>query len=379
MTSTDAELFSDEDRLVIEGGSRLLTVDLPTQPNLLPSSDNDCFEGLRVKFAELLSVSDRRVVLYDTYDAAAQASLEKMQSVSQQSTGQVVGPTIGASSLASSCDTGDLKYLAVDVEPDSLGISPRGIAQAIQSESTDIVGVIIAHPFGHPANMPVLLEMLSGYDLPFVQECSESFLSSTHDELVGTTGTASIFSVRESLSISHNFINGSSPTIVVFGDNQEDEFIKHAMDVTRLGCTEDEMQLLSGAAASIETRIECRRRLSWELNFRLRGVASIAKMSHARKIKHNYSSFVLRIRGPGWRKDVSESILALNEEGVDFQLAIEPDYSDGYKDFVSDRFPVTDRIVRDSISLKLHEGLNEQHIDIVGKILRKVAVWASKA
>jgi dTDP-4-amino-4,6-dideoxygalactose transaminase len=166
---------------------------------------------------------------------------------------------------------------------------------------------------------------------------------------------------------------------VVFDDDQEDEFIKQAMDVTRLGCMEDEMQLLFGAAASIETRIEYRRRLSWELNFRLRGIASIAKMSHARKIKHNYSSFVLRIRGPGWRKDVSESILALNEEGVDFQLAIEPDYSDGYKDFVSGQFPVTDRIVRDSISLKLHEGLNEQHIDIVGKILRKVAVWASKA
>lgn len=379
MTSTDTEPFSDEDRLVIEGGSRLLTADLPTQPNLPPSTSTDCFEGLRLKFAELLSVSDRRVVLYDTYDAAAQASLEKMQSVSQQSAGQVLGPTIGASTLASLCGTVDLKYLAVDVEPDSLGISPRGIAQAIQSESTDIVGVIIAHPFGHPANMPVLLEMLSGYDLPFVQECSESFLSSTHDKLVGTTGTASIFSVRESLSTSHNFINDSSPTIVVFDDDQEDEFIKHAMDVTRLGCMEDEMQLLSGAAASIETRIECRRRLSWELNFRLRGIASIAKMSHARKIKHNYSSFVLRIRGPGWRKDVSESILALNEEGVDFQLAIEPDYSDGYKDFVSGQFPVTDRIVRDSISLKLHEGLNEQHIDIVGKILRKVAVWASKA
>ena len=379
MTSTDTEPFSDEDRLVIEGGSRLLTADLPTQPNLPPSTSTDCFEGLRLKFAELLSVSDRRVVLYDTYDAAAQASLEKMQSVSQQSAGQVLGPTIGASSLASLCGTVDLKYLAVDVEPDSLGISPRGIAQAIQSESTDIVGVIIAHPFGHPANMPVLLEMLSGYDLPFVQECSESFLSSTHDKLVGTTGTASIFSVRESLSTSHNFINDSSPTIVVFDDDQEDEFIKHAMDVTRLGCMEDEMQLLFGEAASIETRIEYRRRLSWELNFRLRGIASIAKMSHARKIKHNYSSFVLRIRGPGWRKDVSESILALNEEGVDFQLAIEPDYSDGYKDFVSGQFPVTDRIVRDSISLKLHEGLNEQHIDIVGKILRKVAVWASKA
>jgi dTDP-4-amino-4,6-dideoxygalactose transaminase len=150
------------------------------------------------------------------------------------------------------------------------------------------------------------------------------------------------------------------------------------MDLVRLRYREDEMRIMFGAALSIESRIEHRRRLTWELNFRLRGIASIAKMSHARKIKHSYSSFVLRIRGPGWRKDVSESILALNEEGLDFQLAINPNYSEGYKDFVSGQFPVTDRIVRDSVSLNLHEGLNEQHIEIVGKILRRVAKWASK-
>jgi dTDP-4-amino-4,6-dideoxygalactose transaminase len=378
MTSPDIELLNDEDRLVLEGGLCLLSSDLPTQPNLSPSAAADCFEGLRLKFAELLSVSDRRVILYDTYEAAAEASLKSMQSASQQSAGRILGPTIGASTLISLCEKVNLEYFAVDIEPDSLGISPRGIAQATQTESTDIVGVIIAHPFGHPANMPVLLDMLSGYDLPFVQECSESFLSSAHGELIGTTGIASIFSVRESLALFHNFINDSSPTIVVFGDDQDDELIRRAMDLVHLRYTEDEMRIIFGAAASIESRIEHRRRLSWELNFRLRGIASIAKMSHARKVKHNYSSFVLRIRGPGWRKDVSESILALNEEGLDFQLAINPDYSEGYRDFVSGQFPVTDRIVRDSISLNLHEGLNEQHIEIVGKILRRVAVWASK-
>jgi dTDP-4-amino-4,6-dideoxygalactose transaminase len=378
MASRDIELLDEDVRLVLEGGPRLLAADLPAPPDITPATVSDCFEGLRLKFAELLSVSDQRVVLYNTYEVAAQAALENMLSVSQWSAGRVLGPTIGASALASLCETSNLEYSAVDIEPDSLGISPRGIAQAIQSESKDIVGVIIGHPFGHPANLAVLHEMLSGYDLPFVQECSESFLSSTNDQFIGTTGNASIFSVRESLSLFHSFDSDSSPTIVVFGDDQDDEFIRDAMAETRLRCPEDEMRILLGAMASIENRIEHRRRLSWELNFRLRGVASIAKMSHARKIRHNYSNFVLRIRGPGWRKDISESILALNEEGIDFKLAVGPHYFSEYKDFENGQFPVTDRIVRDSISLRLHEGLHEQHIDIVGKILRKVALWASK-
>ena len=378
MTLPDTALSDDEARLVLEGGSRLLTADLPTPPDITPSTDSDCFEGLRLKFAESLSVSQQRVVLFDSYETAGQAALENMRLASPQSTGQILGPTIGASALVTLCNKRKLEYFAVDIEPDSLGISPRGIAQAVESASTDIVGVIIGHPFGHPANMTVLSQMLSGYNLPFIQECSESFLSSNHDALIGTTGIASIFSVRESLSLFHNVSGNLSPTIVVFGDDQDDEFIRVAMDATRVNCPEDVMRIFLGAMGSIENRIEHRRRLAWELNFRLRGVASIAKMSHARKIKHNYSNFVLRIRGPGWRKGVSDSILALNEEGVDFKIAVEPPYYDGDEDFSSGRFPVTDRIVRDSISLRLHEGLHEQHIDIVGKILRKVALWASK-
>lgn len=81
--------------------------------------------------------------------------------------------------------------VVVDIDAETLCIDPAAIEAAITPKTKAIIPV---HLYGHPANMPVIMELARKHDLLVIEDAAEAHGAAVHGKRVGSWGHCACFS-----------------------------------------------------------------------------------------------------------------------------------------------------------------------------------------
>jgi dTDP-4-amino-4,6-dideoxygalactose transaminase len=104
---------------------------------------------------------------------------------------KVVAPSLTASAtIAAIVETG-ARPVFVDLDPASLTIDPRGIAQLVDARTRAIVPV---HLYGNPADMTAIMALARTHGLTVIEDCAQAHGARHKGKLAGTFGDAAAWS-----------------------------------------------------------------------------------------------------------------------------------------------------------------------------------------
>jgi len=85
--------------------------------------------------------------------------------------------------------------LLVDVEERTLTISPEHLERTLRAyKGRSLRAVIPVHLYGHPADVPAILEIIHGHGVVLIEDCAQAHGASINGRQVGTWGAAAAFS-----------------------------------------------------------------------------------------------------------------------------------------------------------------------------------------
>jgi len=85
--------------------------------------------------------------------------------------------------------------ILVDAESDTGNIDPLDVERRITPRTKALV---ITHMQGHSCHMPAIMDLVRKYRLKLIEDCSHAHGASCQDQLLGTFGDASVFSLQGS-------------------------------------------------------------------------------------------------------------------------------------------------------------------------------------
>ncbi len=189
-----------------------------------------------------------------------------------------------------------------DVDPHTYNVTARTI-EARLSEKTK--AIVVTHLFGNPCAMGEILELAKSRNLPVIEDCAQSFLTSYCDRYVGTLGTIGCFSLQQGKHIT----TGEGGVVVTddeqlarrmflfinkawgYGDSNPDHYFL---------APNYRMSELQGAVAlaqlpKLEGVVENRVRTAESLTSALRGVSGVETPRVTDGAVHTYWKHCLRI------------------------------------------------------------------------------------
>jgi perosamine synthetase len=111
---------------------------------------------------------------------------------------EVIVPDITFVATANAVALAGAKPVLVDVDPETLNISPVEIEKAITQETKAIIPV---HVSGRPANMTTILRIATKNKLLVIEDAAEALLSKHNEKCLGTFGQAGIVSFSPNKTI----------------------------------------------------------------------------------------------------------------------------------------------------------------------------------
>lgn len=112
---------------------------------------------------------------------------------------EVLVPDITFIATANAVDLCSATPILVDVDPQTLNISPEAILKSITPKTKAILPV---HVSGRPANMDEILKIAKDHKLFVVEDAAEAFTSKYKNKFLGTLGDAGCFSFSPNKTIS---------------------------------------------------------------------------------------------------------------------------------------------------------------------------------
>jgi len=104
---------------------------------------------------------------------------------------EVIVPACSWISTSEAVSTTGAIPVFVDIENDFFTINPALIEQAITSKTKAIIPV---HLYGHPADMPAIMQIADKYNLVVIEDCAQAHGAKVNGKMVGTFGHAASFS-----------------------------------------------------------------------------------------------------------------------------------------------------------------------------------------
>ena len=111
---------------------------------------------------------------------------------------EVIVPDITFIATANAVSMTGAKPVLVDIDPDTLNLSPAEFKKAISSKTKAVIPV---HISGRPADMPAILEIAKGHDLVVIEDAAEALLSKLDGKCLGTHGKSGILSFSPNKTI----------------------------------------------------------------------------------------------------------------------------------------------------------------------------------
>ena len=189
-----------------------------------------------------------------------------------------------------------------DVDPVSYNVTAKSIEKCLSPKTK---AIIVTHLFGNPCEMDAIMELANRHNIPVIEDCAQSFLSTYGDRYVGTIGAAGCFSLQQGKHIT----TGEGGIVVTddealarrmylyinkawgYGDAKPDHYFV-ALNYR--------MSELQGAVAwaqlgKLDNVVESRVRLADALTAELRGVPGISTPAITENSVHTYWKYCLRV------------------------------------------------------------------------------------
>lgn len=259
----------------------------------------------------------------------------------------------------------------VDIDPVSYTMDPNAAAAAITPRTRALLPV---HLYGHPANMPTLLELASNHNLLVIEDCAQAHGARFDGQLVGTFGHLAAFSFYPTKNLGAYGDGGAVVTNdPLFADRLRQ--LRNYGQTTRYHHAErginsrlDELQaaILSVKLAHLDEINELRRSLAIQYSEELHGVEIPVATPQAFHVYHLYV-----VRHP----ERDRLVQIMLEQGIGtlihYPLPIhrQPAYQDlGYPE---GSLPFTEAAAREIISLPLYYGLTRSDISQIARVVNQ--------
>lgn len=104
---------------------------------------------------------------------------------------EVIVPALSWISTSEVVATAGAKPVFVDIDPDSYALDVSQVEAKITDRTRAIIPV---HLYGHPADMPALMEIANRHDLKVIEDCAQAHGANIQGQKIGTWGHAAAFS-----------------------------------------------------------------------------------------------------------------------------------------------------------------------------------------
>ncbi|MEZ6059742.1 MAG: DegT/DnrJ/EryC1/StrS family aminotransferase [Planctomycetaceae bacterium] len=189
-----------------------------------------------------------------------------------------------------------------DVDPATYNVTARTIAACISDKAK---AIIVTHLFGNPCDMDAIMELAKKHNIPVIEDCAQSFLSSYRDRMVGTIGAVGCFSLQQGKHIT----TGEGGLVVTDDDALARRMYLYINKAWGYGDAKPDhyfvalnyrMSELQGAVAvaqlaKLENVVASRVRLADSLTKELLGIPGIETPAVTPDSVHTYWKYCLRI------------------------------------------------------------------------------------
>ncbi len=274
--------------------------------------------------------------------------------------------TFIATSEAITAAGGKVKF--VDIEEDSYNMDPTKLEAAISMKTKVIIPV---HLYGQPVDMDPILEIARAHNLFVVEDAAQAHGAEYNGKKAGTLGKAAAFSFYPGKNLGAYGEGGAVTTdsekiaefVQVYRDHGSREKYIHEFEGHNM-----RMEGFQGAVLNVKLKYldewtNKRRRnakLYDQLFQEVEGIVVPREMPYA---KHVYHLYVIRV------KEREKLQHYLNENGIasgfhyKYPLHLQKAYQHlGYSE---GDFPVTEKVMKEIISLPMYPELTEEQIEYV--------------
>jgi len=274
--------------------------------------------------------------------------------------------TFIATSEAITAAGGKVKF--VDIEEDSYNLDPTKLEAVITKNTKVIVPV---HLYGQPADMDPIMEIARAHNLHLVEDAAQAHGAEYKGKKAGTLGDAAAFSFYPGKNLGAYGEGGSVTTdsekiaefVRMYRDHGSKEKYIHEFEGNNM-----RMEGFQGAVLNVKLKYlddwtEKRRRNARLYNQLFRDVEGIVVPKEMPYAKHVYHLYVIRV------KEREKLQHYLDENGVasgfhyKYPLHLQKAYQHlGHK---KGDFPVTEKVMKEIISLPMYPELTKEQIEYV--------------
>jgi len=268
------------------------------------------------------------------------------------------------------------RAVLVDIDRETYTLDPTCLDNAITPRTEAIVPV---HLYGHPANMPAIVEIAQRHNLAVIEDCAQALGANCHGRPVSTWGNAAALSfyptknlgacgdagavVTNETSIAENVKRLRS-----YGQVDRDHFEERGIN-SRL----DEIQaaILRIKLRRIDIELAGRRCLAEEYNKVLRGVATPVERPDC---THAYCLYV--VRHP--QRDLLREACQRSGIGtlVHYPIPVHRQRAYANLGYAEGSLPETEAAAAEVVSLPLYVGLTREEVRRVAQTLSQCLAGA---
>lgn len=275
----------------------------------------------------------------------------------------------------------------VDIDPATFTINPAHLEDTIKAfrnrglTSARLKAVIPVHLYGHPADMPVIMDIARRYDLRVIEDCAQAHGASIEGRKVGTWGDIAAFSFYPTKNLGAVGDGGALVT-------NDEQLARKARQLREYGWREryisaipglnsrlDEIQaaILRVKLRRLDERNEARRTVASRYNQGLLATPLVLPGCRA-GVRHVYHQYVVRHR----RRDILGAFLKENGVGTLIHYPAPVHAQPAYQDrlVISPAgLAGTEQVCREILSLPMYPQLSADQLD---RVIALIVQWSQQ-
>ena len=260
----------------------------------------------------------------------------------------------------------------VDINDETFNLDPDLIESAITPRTKAIMPV---HLYGYPCDMTAIMKIAEKHGLVIVEDAAQAVGASLNGKKTGSFGTGcfSLYATKNVMSVEGGIITTDDETIAKSCKLIRNHGMERRYYHDRLGYNLRMTDLHAAIGLAqferLEKFTEARTKNASLLNAKLSSVITPTVKSGYKHVWHQYTIKVQH-------RDRDEAVKFLNENGVGTGIfypvpayAQQPCLDAGIK---QPALPVTEKVVKEVISLPVHPLLSQEDLDTIVSVVNKL-------
>ena len=286
---------------------------------------------------------------------------------------EVIVPALSWISTSEVVATAGAQPVFVDIDPSSYALDVSQVEAKITERTKAIIPV---HLYGHPANMPALMEVAQRHNLKVIEDCAQAHGADIQGKKIGTWGHAAAFSFfptknlgamgdAGAMVLSDEALAKEARMIAHHGQES-----RHRHEVHGRNSRMDGLQaaVLSVKLSYLEQWTEQRIGLARHYNQQLADIAGITVPRVPADLRHVFHLYVIRTL----RRDALKQYLAEHQIDSMIHYPVALPFQPCYASLspASTDFPVAAAYQHQLLSLPLYPEMTDEALDFVAHTIR---------